>query len=102
MTERHTMDDAGESLGSILERLVPVIEAEAVAAHIQFAPDDSVCPECTRFKENHAGLERILAMRKLKYWDEDKHMMQYPKGSIPYCNCGSPQRVEPPRPRYND
>ena len=102
MTERHTMDDAGESLGSILERLVPVIEAEAVAAHIQFAPDDSVCPKCTRFKENHARLEWILAMRKLKYWDEDKHMMQYPKGSIPYCNCGSPQTVEPPRPRYND
>lgn len=102
MTERHTMDDAGESLGSILERLVPVIEAEAVAAHIQFAPDDSVCPECTRFKEDHAGLERILAMRKLKYWDEDKHMMQYPQGSIPYCNCGSQQTVEPPRPRYND
>ena len=102
MTERHTMDDAGESLGSILERLVPVIEAEAVAAHIQFAPDDSVCPECTRFKENHGRLEWILAMRKLKYWDEDKHMMQYPKGSIPYCNCGSPQTVEPPRPRYND
>ena len=102
MTERHTMDDAGESLGSILERLVPVIEAEAVAAHIQFAPDDSVCPKCTRFKENHGRLEWILAMRKLKYWDEDKHMMQYPKGSIPYCNCGSPQTVEPPRPRYND
>jgi len=102
MTERHTMDDAGESLGSILERLVPVIEAEAVAAHIQFAPDDSVCPKCTRFKENHGRLEWILAMRKLKYWDEDKHMMQYPKGSIPYCNCGGQPTVEPPRPRYND
>jgi hypothetical protein len=102
MTSRHTPDDAGEALGSIFQRLLPDMVAEAIEDHIRYAPDDSVCPRCTRFFENHAGLEQILALRKLKYWDEEKHMMQYPRGAIPYCNCDAGRMAEPPRPRYSE
>ena len=87
-----------EALGGLFESLIPNIVDEAILDHARYVPDDAVCPACTRFLPGHQKLEQILALRRLKYWDEDKKMMQYPHGSVPYCNCE--QTLEQPRPRY--
>ncbi len=69
--------------------------------HARYAPDDSVCPRCTRFIQGHAGLEQILAIRRLKYYDEDRGIMVTPQGGIPYCSC-NPSQAEVVRPRYSE
>ena len=71
---------------------------DVLEEHARYAPDDSVCPKCTRFLPNHPGLEQILAIRKMKYFDEKTNQVVTPVG-IPYCNCGVAQTPEA-RPRY--
>ena len=49
-------------------------------------PDDGVCPVCGRLVRNHSGVESLLAVRGLKYFDPDRGQVVV-KAGIPYCNC---------------
>ena len=73
---------------------------DVLEEHARYAPDDSVCPKCTRFLPDHPGLEQILAIRKMKYFDEKTNQTVTPMGGIPYCVCLVNLTTEIVRPRY--
>jgi hypothetical protein len=49
-------------------------------------PDDGICAVCDRLVRDHPGVEKLLAARGLKYWDEGR-MRMVVKAGIPYCRC---------------
>lgn len=59
---------------------------ESVSADGRYLPDDGVCPVCDWLRRDHPGVEKVLAIRGLKYFDPDKGRMVI-KGAIPYCRC---------------
>ena len=55
-------------------------------------PADGVCSGGDRLKRDHEGVERVLAIRKLKYFNPDMRRMVV-KAGLPYCNCQRPRRA---------
>ena len=62
----------------------------AVPEDGRYIPEDGICLGCDRLKKNHDGVERVLAIRKLKYFDVTTQGV-ITKGAIPYCNCQVPE-----------
>ena len=59
---------------------------DAVPADGKNIPDDGVCVGCDRLKRDHPGVERVLAIRKLKYFNPETGAVVIRAG-IPYCRC---------------
>jgi len=79
---------------------------DAFPAEARYVPEDGVCETCDKLKRDHPGVERMLAIRKLKYFDPEKGVVVF-RGGIPYCKCNEIVRVQqntagPSRPRYPD
>ena len=56
----------------------------------QYIPEDGVCKDCGRLVRGHSGVELVLALRKIKYWDSEKGEVVI-QGGIPYCTCKQPR-----------
>jgi len=57
-----------------------------LADDARYIPSDSVCPVCDRLLRDHAALERVLALRKIKYFDQATGRVVQ-KQAMPYCRC---------------
>ena len=51
----------------------------------RFLPDDGICSDCSLIVRNNPAVEKLLAIRGLKYYD-DKENRVINKG-VPYCRC---------------
>jgi len=51
----------------------------------RFLPDDGICSDCDLIVRNNPAVEKLLAIRGLKYYD-DKESKVINKG-VPYCRC---------------
>lgn len=51
-----------------------------------YVPDDGICPTCDRLRRDHPGVEKLLAVRGLKYGDPVSGRLVV-KAGIPYCRC---------------
>ena len=72
-----------QPLSEVMQRFLSSIESMPDDA--RFIPDDGICEHCDRLAVNHEGVERLLALRGLKYYD-DKTNRVVSQG-IPYCRC---------------
>lgn len=70
-------------LGDAYEKIMNLAEIRNGGDAI---PEDGVCWKCGRLVRNHEGVERVLAFRRLKYYDVGKGQMVQKTG-IPYCVC---------------
>mgnify|MGYP005817050377 CR=1 FL=1 len=73
------MESLSESLARFQE-LVHYLPEEA-----RFIPDDGICSDCSLIVHNNPAVEKLLAIRGLKYYD-DKQNKVINKG-VPYCRC---------------
>ena len=73
-----------DKLGNIYERWLK--GEQDIPDEAKYLPEDGICPECLRLVRNHPGVEKVLAARRLKYYDPDKHQMVI-KVAVPYCIC---------------
>jgi DNA replication protein DnaC len=80
------MQPLSESMRSFLEAI------ENLPEEARFVPDDGICPDCDLLVRGHPGVEKLLALRGLKYYD-DKLNKVVNKG-VPYCRCGIVAQVE--------
>jgi DNA replication protein DnaC len=58
---------------------------ENLPEEARFVPDDGICPDCDLLVRGHPGVEKLLALRGLKYYD-DKLNKVVNRG-VPYCRC---------------
>ena len=73
------MQPLSESMHSFLKAI------ENLPEEARFVPDDGICPDCDLLVRGHPGVEKLLALRGLKYYD-DKLNKVVNKG-VPYCRC---------------
>jgi len=73
------MQPLSESMRSFLEKI------ENLPEEARFVPDDGICPDCDLLVRGHPGVEKLLALRGLKYYD-DKLNKVVNRG-VPYCRC---------------
>ena len=66
-----------------LSKAMPALPDDGI-----FIPDDGVCSCCGGLMRNHAGVEKVLAARSLKYYNPENGRMVI-KAGIPYCRCQS-------------
>ena len=72
-----------ESLSESLARYREAINGYPEGA--RYLPEDGVCSECALIVRNNPAVEKLLALRGLKYYD-DKENRVVNKG-VPYCRC---------------
>ena len=72
-----------ESLSDSLARYREVVDSYPEDA--KYLPDDGICPECSLIVRNNPTVEKLLALRGLKYYD-DKENRVINKG-VPHCRC---------------
>jgi len=73
------MQPLSESMHSFLKAI------ENLPEEARFVPDDGICPDCDLLVRGHPGVEKLLALRGLKYYD-DKLNKVVNRG-VPYCRC---------------
>ena len=71
-------------LGDVYSKMMA--ERDQIPDEARYIPEDGVCWQCDRLVRGHAGVELVLALRKLKYYDEATGKMVQRTG-IPYCVC---------------
>ena len=59
---------------------------EAQPDDARYISQDGVCPVCDRLVPNHCGVEMVLSLRKIKYWDHETGKAVVKVG-VPYCTC---------------
>jgi DNA replication protein DnaC len=72
-----------ESLSESLARYQDAVDRFPEGA--KFLPDDGICSDCSLIVRNNPAVEKLLAIRGLKYYD-DKENKVINKG-VPYCRC---------------
>tara|TARA_Y100000310_G_scaffold80363_1_gene77040 strand:- start:1206 stop:2048 length:843 start_codon:yes stop_codon:yes gene_type:complete len=72
-----------ESLNESLARYHETIKR--LPEDARYLPDDGICSECSLIVRNNPAVEKLLALRGLKYYD-DKENRVVNKG-VPYCRC---------------
>jgi len=72
-----------ESLSEGLNRYLNAIDSYPEGA--KYLPEDGICTECSLIVRNNPAVEKLLALRGLKYYD-DKENRVINKG-VPYCRC---------------
>lgn len=79
----HRMSEP-ESLGATLQQFVRRLDH--IPEEVRYMPDEGVCATCDRLIRNHDGVEKALAARGLRYWDEEK-LLYVNAQPIPFCMC---------------
>lgn len=72
-----------QPLSEAMQRYITRIDTMPDEA--KFIPDDGICESCGRLAINHKGVEKLLALRGLKYYDDEAHRVV--SRGIPYCRC---------------
>jgi DNA replication protein DnaC len=72
-----------ESLGDSLAQYRNIMNSYPESA--RHLPDDGICSKCALIVRNNPAVEKLLAIRGLKYYD-DKENKVINKG-VPYCRC---------------
>ena len=72
-----------ETLGDTLANFKNIVESYPEGA--RYIPDDGICSECSMIVRDNPAVEKLLAIRGLKYYD-DKEDRVVNKG-VPYCRC---------------
>jgi DNA replication protein DnaC len=72
-----------ETLGDTLASFKNIVESYPEGA--RYIPDDGICSECSMIVRDNPAVEKLLAIRGLKYYD-DKEDRVVNKG-VPYCRC---------------
>ena len=72
-----------ETLGDSLTRFKDIVDSYPEEA--RYLPDDGICSECSMIARDNPAVEKLLAIRGLKYYD-DKENRVVNKG-VPYCRC---------------
>ena len=79
----HRMSEP-ESLGATLQQFVRRLDH--IPEEVRYMPDEGVCATWDRLIRNHDGVEKALAARGLRYWDEEK-LLYVNAQPIPFCMC---------------
>jgi len=53
---------------------------------VRYMPEDGICSTCNRLINGHDGVEKALAARGIRYWDEEQQR-SVTVGAIPFCRC---------------
>lgn len=69
-----------------MQPLRAILDWSMVTNGGQFIPEDGVCEGCDKLKRNHPGVEYVLAVRRIKYFDAAKGKAVY-VAPVPYCLC---------------
>ena len=72
-----------ETLGDSLANFKNIVESYPEGA--RYLPDDGICSQCSMVARGNPAVEKLLAIRGLKYYD-DKENRVVNKG-VPYCRC---------------
>ena len=72
-----------ESLSEGLNLYLHAVDSYPEGA--KYLPEDGICTECSLIVRNNPAVEKLLALRGLKYYD-DKENRVVNKG-VPYCRC---------------
>ena len=73
------MDTLGDSLANIKNIL------ESYPEGARYLPDDGLCSQCSMIARGNPAVEKLLAIRGLKYYDDQENRVVN-KG-VPYCRC---------------